>query len=135
MPGLMADNDSRGQFAVIHALLESDTWRQLWSSLNLQVVTFEDLGLPANAADVAVWEACQERQIILVTGNRNAEGPDSLEATIRARNAPDSTPVITIANPRRLMRSKAYADRATERLLEYLLNLDQLRGAGRLYIP
>jgi hypothetical protein len=46
-----------------------------------------------------------------------------------------SLPVITIARPRRVMESKAYADRVVERLLHYLLNLDNYRGTGRLFVP
>ena len=86
MPGIMADNDSEGQFAVLLAMLESGPWKEFWNSLDLTVTTFEDLGLPATAPDAVVWQACQDRQLILVTSNRNAEGPDSLEATLRARN-------------------------------------------------
>src|SRR5690349_4470920 len=93
MRAIMADNDSRGQFAVIHAILESDPWRDLWRELNLRVVTFEEIGLPTSAPDAVVWQVCQEQQVILITGNRNAEGPDSLEATIRARNDANSLPV------------------------------------------
>lgn len=135
MPALMADNDSRGQFAVILALLQSDDWREFWENLKFAVTDFENLKLPASATDAAVWQACQEGQIILVTSNRNCQGPDSLEATILAHNLTDSLPVVTIANPKRLMKSKVYAVKAVERLLEYLLDLDNHRGAGRLYVP
>ena len=96
---------------------------------------FESFELPTTAPDAAVWQACQERQLILVTGNRNADAPDSLEVTRRAWNDPSCLPVITIASPRRLIESKAYAVRAVERLLDYLMDLDRYRGAGRLYIP
>jgi hypothetical protein len=135
MPAIMADNDSRGQFRVIYALLESNDYRGLWRSVDCEVLNFQTLGLPSTAPDAAVWQACQERQIILVTSNRNAEGPDSLEVTLRTSNDPNSLPVITIANPRRLMQSKAYAVRVVERLLEYLMDLDRYRSAGRLYVP
>ena len=43
--------------------------------------------------------------------------------------------VVTIADPDRLMRDRDYAERAAAQLLEYLLDLENLRGAGRLYIP
>ncbi len=135
MPAIMADNDCKGQFAVIQALLESDAWRDLWSALKIPVVTFEDVGLPASAPDAAVWQACQERQIVLVTGNRNAEGADSLEATIRTHNEASSLPVITVADPKRLMKSRAYAEKVVERLMDILLDLDNRRGTGRLFVP
>jgi len=131
----MADNDSRGQFAVMLALLQSETWRDFWEKLNFSVETFESVGLGSSDPDAVVWQSCQDRQIILITSNRNAEGPDSLEATIRARNDANSLPVITIADPRRLMQSKAYAEQVVERLLEYLLELDNQLGTGRIYVP
>jgi hypothetical protein len=130
----MADNDSRGQWAVLYALLQSETYRDFWREAGTAVVEFEKLGLPEGAPDEHVWRACQERHIVLVTGNRNAESPDSLENTIRAYKDASCFPVITIANPQRLMKSKKYAQRVVERLLDYLLNLDNYRGAGRLYV-
>jgi hypothetical protein len=135
MPGIMADNDSRGHWAVMYALLQSETYRDFWKEAGIAVVEFEKLGLPDGAPDVDIWRACQEREIVLLTGNRNAESADSLENTIRAYNDASCFPVITIANPQRLIRSKTYAQRVVERLLDYLLNLDNYRGAGRLYVP
>ena len=72
---------------------------------------------------------------MLLTENRNAEGPESLEETIRTLNTPNSLPVLTMTNPRRFARDKSYADRVTDRVLDYLLDLDNLRGTGRLYVP
>jgi hypothetical protein len=40
-----------------------------------------------DATDAAIWQACQDHNILLITGNRNAESPESLELTIRQRNA------------------------------------------------
>jgi hypothetical protein len=99
------------------------------------VKTFAELGLEGAAPDAVVWHVCQAHEIVLITSNRNRQGPESLEATIQASNNPSSWPVITIGDPDRLMQSKAYADRAVARLLDYLLDLDNHRGAGRLYIP
>jgi len=71
----------------------------------------------------------------LVTANRNADTADSLERVIRAENQPDSLPVLTLADPRRVERDRAYAERTAERILDYLLRIDELRGSGRLYAP
>ncbi len=35
----------------------------------------------------------------------------------------------------RLMRERDYAERVAAQLLDYLLDLDNLRGTGRLYVP
>ena len=34
-----------------------------------------------------------------------------------------------------LLRSRDYADRIVERLMDYLMNIEDYRGAGRLYLP
>jgi len=73
--------------------------------------------------------------MILVTANRNAEGPDSLEATLRSQNTTSSLPVFTFANARKVLNSRKYADRVAAQLLDYLLDIDRVRGTGRLYLP
>jgi len=72
---------------------------------------------------------------VLITGNRNADGPTSLEVAIRTLRTDKSLPIITIGDPKRLLRDRGYAHAATERLLEHLLDLERLRDTGRLYIP
>jgi hypothetical protein len=74
-------------------------------------------------------------QLVLVTGNRNDDGPDSLEAVIRNENQLDSLPVITIADPDRMLRDRLYADTVAERLLDYLMRIDEIRSTGRIYVP
>jgi hypothetical protein len=73
--------------------------------------------------------------MILITGNRNAEGPDSLEVTLRMCNTAESLPVFTIADVDRVLNSKDYAERVVARLIDYLLEIDRYRGTGRLYLP
>jgi hypothetical protein len=97
--------------------------------------TFADLGLAENATDAAVWQACQENGVLLITGNRDATDPDSLEVTICERNRRDNLPVLTLANPRRIMRDRTYAEAVVERLFEILIDIEMYRGAGRLYLP
>jgi hypothetical protein len=135
MPGLMADNDVQGPFKALIRHIRSGDWKDVWLDLNLTVETFQSLTLTRSATDRVVWKTCQDRQIILVTGNRNKEGPDSLEATLEEENTPDSLPVVTLARPRRISRSKEYRERTAIKLLEYLQDLDFYRGVGRLYIP
>jgi hypothetical protein len=134
MPGIMGDHDIEGQFEELLRILKSPTWSDLWEKLGFTTEKFATLGLSVNAADVVVWETCQAHQVVLVTGNRNDDGPDSLEATIRRLNQADSLPVITISKPQEVVH-RSYAERAAVRLLDYLMELDKYRGAGRLYIP
>lgn len=115
--------------------LQSETWRDLWQALDVQVATFEELGLARNAPDSVVWSVCQRTQTVIVTANRNAKGDDSLEATLRRESTLESLPVITIPDPPRLRSDKDYRRRAAEKLLAYLMDMNRYRGAGRLYIP
>ncbi len=71
----------------------------------------------------------------MITGNRNDDGPTSLEATIRNENQPDSLPVITIGDADRVLRDRIYAEKVAERLLDYLMRIDEVRGTGRIYVP
>jgi hypothetical protein len=135
MTGILADLNVEGQVAILLQRWQGPFWREVWVALNLRVETFETLSLALNATDAAIWRACQDRQIVLITGNRNSQGPESLEAVIRQHNTPASLPVFTLANPDRVAKSKGYAERVAERLLEYLLEIDQVRGTGRLYVP
>lgn len=49
--------------------------------------------------------------------------------------ADNDVPVITIADPKRLLRSRPYAEASAIRLLDYLEHIDTLRGTERLFIP
>src|SRR5690348_1361459 len=116
MPTIMADHDIEGQFAELLRILRSPDWSFLWGDLGCVTETFASLGLSENSPDVLVWETCQARQVVLVTGNRNNEGPDSLEETICRLNQADSLPVITISKPQSISQ-RSYAERAAVRLL------------------
>ena len=83
--------------------------------------TFADVGLSRDAKDVEVWRLCQERQLLLVTANRNKEGDDSLEATIQTENTATSLPVLTLADAEKIRHSRTYAEQVVLRLLEYLV--------------
>jgi hypothetical protein len=135
MVGLMADNDVQGQFEELRKLLRSETWRELWEKLGLIFLRLQDVGLTRESSDLVVWQTCQQREIILFTGNRNQEGPESLETAIRLYNQADSLPVITLSNPKRFRRDRRYAHKVAERLLGILQKLDNHRGAGRLWVP
>jgi hypothetical protein len=78
---------------------------------------------------------CQRDGLILLTANRNQDGPASLEATIRSRATATSLPVITLADAVRLLRDSAYAEHAAIHLMELLLDIDSMKGTGRVYLP
>ncbi len=131
----MADNDVTGQFEAILHVGQGEDWRQVWESLGLLVLTFENIGLPRTAPDLTVWQTCQDLQIALLTANRRSREPESLEATIRSRNQATSLPVFTISDAGRVFKDGGYATRVAVRFLQYLMDIDKVRGTGRLYLP
>ena len=132
---LMADHDVEGQRQVLLCVLTSAEWQSLWTELAVHVESFTSLGMPTHTPDAILWQFRQTPHIILITGNRNEDGPASLEATLQASNTPSSLRVLTISEPQRLLSSRAYAHRVVERLVEYLIDIENLRGTGRLYLP
>ena len=131
----MADHDIEGQVQLVLHLLMSPEWHALWTELAVRVESFASADLSINTPDAALWQFCQRQQIILITGNRNEDGPESLEAVLQGSNTPASLPVFTISEPQRMLSSRAYTHRVVERLMEYLIDVDNLRGTGRLYLP
>lgn len=135
MRGVLADIKMVAQARALVSIWNSETWRDLWNEPGLAVETFASLGLPLDASDALIWRTCQREGVVLMTDNRNDDGPDSLEATIRSENQPGSLPVFTIADTDRIFRDRLYAERVAERLLDYLMLIDEIRGTGRLYVP
>ena len=135
MTGIMADHNIEGHLVVLLRIWTSDLWASLWESLEFEVESFERLGLPYDTSDRDLWQVCQQRNIVLITANRNDEGPDSLVSTLPDLNEPSSLPVLTIADPTLVLMNQDYAERVAIQVLEYLLDLDNFRGTGRLFVP
>ena len=135
MKGILADINIQGHVDVLVARMRAEPWKLFWDHLQLRYAHFADIGLAPDALDSLVWEACQAEALVLITNNRNKNAADSLEAMIQTRNTPASLPVFTIANVSHLHASRDYAERIIDKLLDSLLRIDTLRGAGRLYLP
>jgi hypothetical protein len=73
--------------------------------------------------------------MVLITANRNSEGEDSLERASQRLNRPDSLPVLTLADPDRVLADREYAEKVAGQVLEILFDLDHLRGTRRLFVP
>ena len=101
----------------------------------MRIVSFDDVGLAKGTPDERIWDFCQQQQFYLITDNRNRDNPDSLEAMIRTRILPTSLPVFTISDIHRFRSERDYAESLVAKLLEYLMDADNLRGTGRLYLP
>ena len=132
---IMADHNVEGHLKVLLSVWMSSDWNEFWTETECQIESFENLEIPDNESDAVIWELCQERGILLITGNRNADGEDSLEAVIQRAGTPHSLPVLTISDPDRLMSDHEYAERVAARLIENIRDVDNLRGTGRLYLP
>lgn len=132
---LLADVNIQGHVARMVARMQGDDWRDFWEDLELSCVTFAEVGLDRADSDATIWRRCQERSLFLVTNNRNDDGPESLEATIRTLNGPDCVPVFTIGDADSLLYGSEYVDRVIDRLFRYLYEKDEIRGNGRLFLP
>jgi hypothetical protein len=115
--------------------MQTGSWADLWQDLGLVLQHFDDVGLSLSSTDLEIWQRCQAERLLLITNNRNSDSPDSLEAAIRLHNTPQSLPVFTIADVDKLRTSRDYAERVVIRLYEYLLDIDNVLGAGRLFLP
>src|SRR5262249_35308764 len=115
--------------------MQAEPWAGFWHYLDLRLVSFAYLDLDPADSDATVWKRCQERRAFLSTNNRNDDGPESLEATIRTLNTPQSLPVFTVGDAERLKNEREYADRVIWALFEYFLEFDNLLGIGRLFLP
>ena len=135
MPRIMADHNVEGHLQVLLTIWSSSAWGDVWREIGCDLESFERLGIAPDTSDTDLWEVCQAHEIVLLTGNRNAEGADSLEAAIASLGTARSLPVVTVGDPDRLLRDRDYAQRVAAQVLEYLLDLENLRGTGRLYVP
>ena len=128
---ILADHNLEGQAILLWGTLAAEEWLDL---LLLQLVTLHDVGLPLDSSDRDLWRFAQAQRMILLTGNRRLKGANSLEQTIREENTATSLPVITIGNTDRLD-ERAYRERCASRLVEVMMDIENYRGAGRIFIP
>ena len=128
---VLLDHHMKKQGILLWATMGGEGWLKL---LDIPMLTFTDVGLPTDSSDRDVWRFAQTRQLILLTGNRNKDGAESLEQTIREENTPGSLPVVTIGIVDRLD-ERAYREQCAERLVEIILNIENYLGVGRIYIP
>ena len=97
MLAIMADHDIEGQVQLVLHLLMSPEWHALWTELAVRVESFASADLSINTPDAALWQFCQRQQIILITGNRNEDGPESLEAVLQGSKCLSKINFILIA--------------------------------------
>lgn len=128
---ILVDHDIEGQAGRLLITLVSLGWVEMGL---LRFATFREMSLSIKSSDREVWRFAQEHRMFLLTGNRNMTGKGSLEQTIRDEKRPDSTPVVTIANPRRVAET-AYREECANQLATICVDVERYLGWGRLYIP
>jgi hypothetical protein len=132
---LLADANIQGHVDRLITRMQREPFHDFWLYLQLSYVSFADVGLDPADSDAVIWSRCQEKQLCLITNNRNADGPDSLQSTILTCNTPQGLPVFTIGDADRTLTDREYAERVIWALVDYLLRLDGLLGTGRLFLP
>ena len=128
---ILVDHDMEGQAFLLWGTLSAMGWPEL---LPMRLARFVDVGLPYDSTDREVWRFVQANQMLLLTNNRNMEGLESLEQTIRDEGHSTALPVITIGRAERI-RERLYREQYVARLLEIIVDLDDYRGVGRIFIP
>jgi predicted nuclease of predicted toxin-antitoxin system len=127
----LVDYNLDGYALIFLGILAKLGWLEFSS---IQFVIFREVGLLMESSDRVVWHYAQENQMMILTANRNMKGEDSLEQVMREENTENSFPVLTIGNLDRLSEAD-YRERCVERLIEIVVDIDNYKGAGRLFIP
>ena len=130
---ILSDENCEGQAEAIFRILEYHNYVEM---LSLVLNTLPEVGLRKGIGDEAIWRYCQAHECFLLTGNRTADdGTESLEYTVRRLVTPQSIPVLTISNPKRIPRDGIYLERCAHMLAEIVFDLDdRYRGITRLYL-
>lgn len=134
MQVILSDHNCEGQAETIfNALRYDEVWLEL---VPMQLRWFHQVDLEDTADDEAVWRLCQENGYLLLTGNRSTkDGDKSLEFAVRQLVKPESLPVLTIGNLKRVNADPDYCRACAERLAEIVDELPRYRGITRLYLP
>lgn len=127
----LIDHNIEGYARILLSSIASQGWLEL---ISINFISFKDIDLSTSSSDRIVWCVAQENKMILLTANRNMDGEDSLEQVLREENSLDSLPIITIGSVERLNEPN-YRERCVDRILEIVLDIENVIGVGRLYIP
>lgn len=128
----LIDHNLEGHAVILFGSLGNQGWLDL---VSIRFVNFAEIGLSIKSRDRVVWRSAQENEMILLTANRSMKGEDSLEQVMREENTINSLPVLTIGNADRILNDLVYRNLCIERLVDIVLDIDDYRGAMRIFIP
>lgn len=128
----LVDHNLEGHALLLSGSLFSLGWLDL---LPIRFVTFGEIELAVASDDRVVWRFAQTNQMVLLTANRSMKGENSLEQVMREENTSTSLPIVTIGNADRVLTDLDYRNRCVDRLIEIVFDIDDYRGAMRLFIP
>jgi hypothetical protein len=128
---ILADHDIEGQASLLWGAVAATGWLEI---MPMRLVRFADIKLARNSSDCDVWRFAQAHRMLLLTNNRNMEGEDSLEQTLREEVTATSLPVITVSD-RDQMTERVYRENCAEKLIEIIVYLSDYIGVSRVYIP
>ena len=128
----LVDHNLEGHALLLSGILANLGWLDL---LQICFTTFEEMALSVTSNDRVVWQFAQANQMVLLTANRSMKGNNSLEQVIREENTSTSLPVVTIGDADRVLTDPDYRNRCVDRLIEIVFDLDDYKGAMRLFIP
>ncbi|MEK7830510.1 MAG: ACP S-malonyltransferase [Acidobacteriota bacterium] len=128
---ILLDYNLDGHLVFLEAGLKETGWDQI---LSIKFHRLRDYGIPTDCPDDELWRFVQERQLLLLTHNRNNKGETSLQATIEREKQPDSLPVVTISDKDALSRGD-YRRRVSENLAQIIVDLANYRGVSRVFVP
>jgi hypothetical protein len=138
MQGLLADVNVQGHLPYLGRLLDALGLSRIIMALNLRLVTFRDLQLAPDLDDRVLWEHCQHDGWVLLTENRNHDGPNSLQATLTDSWQRGCLPVLTLSDKRRFEYDRLYADRVATDVAELLFGIAQEKqycDQPRIWVP
>lgn len=127
----LIDHNLEGYAVQLLGTLASQGWLEMFS---IRFLMFYEVELADDISDRIVWRFAQENQMILLTANRRMKGSDNLEQTIREENTTSSLPVLTIGSLDRF-NDREYRQRCAVRVIDILLELENYKGVGRIFIP
>ncbi len=128
----LVDHNLEGHALLLSGILANLGWLDL---LQIRLTTFEEMALSVTSNDRVVWRFAQANEMILLTANRSMKGNNSLEQGIREENTSTSLPVVTIGDADRVLIDPDYRNRCVDRLIEIVFDLDDYKGAMRLFVP